>query len=150
MEQLNFPGFRFRTRYTDAGVQIWDEIRKKYVALTPEEWVRQNLVRYLLEIKNYPASLTRVEAGITLNRMPRRADVIVYSSEGQPLVIAECKAPAVKITQPVFDQIARYNIPLKVNYLVVTNGINHYCCRIEEEKNYTFLREVPEYTELIL
>jgi hypothetical protein len=151
MEQLNFPGFRFRTRFADEGKQIWDETRKKYVALTPEEWVRQNLVKYLTEIKNYPASLIRVEAGIMLNRMPRRADIIVYSNQGKPLVIGECKAPAVKITQPVFDQIARYNIPLKVKYLLVTNGINHYCCRIEEEeKTYTFLREIPEYPDLLV
>lgn len=149
MEQLNFPGFRFRTRYTDEGMQIWDEIRKKYVTLTPEEWVRQNLVKYLTEIKKYPASLIRVEAGIMLNRMPRRADLIVYNNKGTPLVIAECKAPSVKITQPVFDQIARYNIPLRVKYLVVTNGINHYCCLIEEGNNtYTFLNEIPGYSDL--
>jgi hypothetical protein len=149
MDKLNFPEYQFRTRYEGQTLQIWDEIRKKYVALTPEEWVRQNLLKYLLNEKGIPSSLMRVEAGITLNRMPRRADVIVYENSGKPLLIAECKAPSVKISQETFDQIARYNIPLKVKYLLVTNGTDHYFCRINANDNsYEFLKEIPGYDKL--
>jgi hypothetical protein len=149
MDKLNFPEFQFRTKYEGKALYIWDDIRKKYVVVTPEEWVRQNLVRYFIEVKEVPASLMRVEVGLKLNKMQRRADVVVYNNNGLPLLIAECKAPSVKITQQAFDQIARYNIPLKVKYLVVTNGLVHYFCRIDEATgSYEFLNWVPGYNEL--
>ena len=149
MEKLNLPEYTFRIATVDGKTQIFDGIRKKYVTLTDEEWVRQNFIMYLISEKNYPASLISIEKSLQVNRMEKRADIVVYGKDLKPKVIVECKAPSVAISQEVFDQVARYNIPLKVDYLIVTNGLIHYCCKIDFNKNeYTFINEVPDFTEI--
>ena len=149
MQRLNLPSYQFRIKKGETRHQIFDDYRKKYVALTPEEWVRQNYIRFLVEEKRFPSALIAVEMGLKLNGMQRRSDVVVYSSLGTPRLIVECKAPEVKVTQETFDQIARYNMVLKVDYLVVTNGLQHYCCKLDyDQEQYYFLREVPHFEEL--
>ncbi len=125
---------------------IFDALRRRWVALTPEEWVRQNFIRYLVEMKHYPESLISVERSLKINQRDFRADVVVFSKSGFPLLVVECKAPEVKVSQQVFDQVARYNIEFQVGFLVVTNGLSHYCCRIDKAKGeYAFLPEIPDY-----
>ena len=125
---------------------IFDVVRKKYLLLTPEEWVRQNFIHYLNKEKKYPFSLMGVEQMVKYNSLKTRADIVIYNLEGKPNVIVECKAPEVKITQDTFYQIAKYNSQLKVQYLIVTNGMKHYCCEMDYETNeITFLEEIPVY-----
>ena len=132
-----------------AGLEIFDPLRRKYVALTPEEWVRQHFVNYLISEKGYPASLMANETMIRLNSLTRRCDTVVYDNTLQPLVICEFKQPDVAISQQVFDQVARYNIVLKVRYLIVSNGLTHYCCRMDyETMSFDYLQEIPEYGQL--
>ncbi len=145
MLSLNLPQYEFTIRQ-GTPAKIFDFIRKKYVALTPEEWVRQNFLKYLVSEKKYPQSLILIEQTLQVNRMKKRCDAVVYNNSGTPLMIIEFKKPEVSITQAVFDQIARYNIPLKVKYLMVSNGLQHFCCSIDFENNhYRFLDNVPEY-----
>jgi hypothetical protein len=149
MNQLNLPAYAFRLRNSNGCDEIFDAFRKKFVALTPEEWVRQNFIRYLVEEKKFPASLIIPEHAIKVNKMNKRCDVVVHDTSGKPLLIVECKAHTVKISQDVFDQVARYNIKLKVPYLIVTNGMEHYCCHIDHvEKKYSFIEDIPMYGEL--
>ncbi len=123
-----------------------DVYRKRFVMLTPEEEVRQRFARYLVEEKGFPASLVMTEYSLKLNKMSRRCDILVHKPAGNPAVLVECKAPEVKITQAVFDQAARYNLEFKVKYLMVTNGIKHYCCEIDfENEKVNFLSELPNY-----
>jgi type I site-specific restriction endonuclease len=124
-------------------------LRRKYIALTPEEWVRQHFVNYLINYKNYPASLMANEAGIKLNSLTRRCDTVVYNNQLEPLMIIEYKESKVQITQNVFDQVVRYNTVLKVPYIVVSNGISHYCCRMNyEDQSFEYLTDIPEYQSL--
>jgi Type I restriction enzyme R protein N terminus (HSDR_N). len=149
MKILNLPKFEYRTKTVDDKKYIFDSQRKKYISLTPEEWVRQHFVNYLINYKNYPAGLIGNEVSLNLNGMKKRSDTVVYNKEGKPFVIIEYKAPNIKITQEVFNQIVRYNMVLKVKYLIVSNGINHYCCSIDYENNsYSFLKDIPLYNEL--
>jgi len=130
-------------------VHIWDAFRKKYVALTPEEEVRQRFAMYLVSEKAYPASLIQTEYSLILNDMQRRCDIMVHKPAGTPAVLVECKAPEVRITQQVFDQVARYNMAFRVSYLMVTNGIKHYCCSIDfEASRVSFMDRIPVYGEL--
>lgn len=146
MYELNLPTFDFRLKKENSVVFIFDVIRKKFVKLTPEEWVRQHVVHFLLEQKHYPASLMNVEVGMEIQTMRRRADIVCYESDGGVRLITECKAPEVKITQTVFEQIAQYNMCLKARYLLVTNGLEHFVCEINaEQKTYTFLQDIPPY-----
>jgi type I site-specific restriction endonuclease len=146
MQQLNFPAYSFRFKNSENKVAIFDEIRKKFVILTPEEWVRQHVVRYLLEEKKYSKSYINVEKMITINGLTKRYDVVVFHPDGSIFVLIECKAPEVPITQITFDQIARYNMVLQANYLMVTNGLHHYFCQMDfESERYNFLRDLPEY-----
>jgi hypothetical protein len=146
MYTLNLPTFDAKIKKTAEGLKIFDSLRRKFVALTPEEWVRQHFVHYLISEKNYPASLITNEAGIKLNSLNKRCDTIVYNNQLEPLMIIEYKEPNVAITQQVFDQIARYNIVLRVRYLVVSNGLSHYCCKMDyENMTFEYLREVPDY-----
>jgi hypothetical protein len=149
LQKLNLPQYSFRLLEGAKGsqrTQIFDIIRKKYVLLTPEEWVRQNFVQYLLNEKKCPLSLIAIEMGLKYNTLQKRGDVVVHDITGKPWLIVECKAPSVKITQEVFDQVARYNMSLKVKYLVVTNGMNHFCCEIDhEERTYKFISEIPKF-----
>lgn len=149
MQQLNLPNYTFKTKEERGKQYIFDEIRKKYLQLTPEEWVRQHFVKYLIQEKNYPASLIVLEKGLKLNELTKRADVLIYK-DSSPILLVECKAPEVKITQSTFDQIARYNLVFKVPYLIVTNGINHYCCVINFETNsFDFIKDIPDFGNLI-
>jgi hypothetical protein len=150
METLNLPSYNFNIKLEGQRKLIFDSIRKKYVVLTPEEWVRQNFISYLVETKNYPKGLIAVEKKVDVNRMAQRSDIVLYNNKAIPVMIVECKAASVKITQQTFNQIARYNMKLRVSYLVVTNGLNHYCCRIDYEKNsFEFISEIPDYKTLI-
>ena len=150
MEKLNLPTYNFNIKLEGQRKLIFDSIRKKYVVLTPEEWVRQNFISYLVEDKNYPKGLVAVERKVDVNRMPQRSDIVLYNNKAVPLMIVECKAASVKISQKTFNQIARYNMKLQVPYLVVTNGLNHYCCQIDYEKNsFKFISEIPDYKSLV-
>lgn len=149
MENLNLPAYDFRYTERENKKYIFDIIRKKYVLLTPEEWVRQNFIRYLLEEKGYIQSLVRVEMFFKLNRLSKRADIALFNRKGQPKVLVECKSPKVTISQVVFEQVARYNLSFKVDFLIVTNGLQHYCCKMDyEKKSYTFLKEIPGFEEM--
>jgi hypothetical protein len=144
MKKLNFPIYQFRFKNSENKVAIFDVIRKKFIVLTPEEWVRQHVVRFLIEEKKYPISLINVEKNLKINGLTKRYDVVVFNSDGTIHILVECKAPEIKISQDTFDQIARYNMAMKANYLMVTNGLNHFYCLIEND-NYSFLKCIPEY-----
>ena len=146
MQELNFPSYAFRLKSSENKTLIFDIIRKKYVVLTPEEWVRQHVLRFLLEEKNYPASLIAVERQLKIHTRTKRTDIVVYNTQGTPEVLIECKAPSVKITQDAFDQIARYNLTANASYLMVTNGLSHFFCQIDaENETYVFLKDIPAY-----
>jgi hypothetical protein len=146
MQQLNFPAYEFKVKTEKQKTQIFDLVRKKYVTLTPEEWVRQHIIMFLVTEKKFPASLIAVEVSLNRGSKKQRGDIVIYTNDGKPRMIIECKAPEVKITQDVFFQIARYNAPLKMNYLVVSNGINHFCCKMDYKNGeHTFLKEIPFY-----
>jgi hypothetical protein len=148
--KLNLPEYHFKTREIAGKGQIFDKWRKKFVSLTPEEWVRQNFLMYLVEEKKYPSSLLAVEAGLKLYTKSKRTDILIFGRGGEPLAIVECKAPEVKINEQVFDQIVRYNMAFQVNYLMVTNGLQHFCCRLNYEDNsYSFLKEIPKYNFIL-
>lgn len=130
-------------------MRIFDEVRKKYVALTPEEWVRQHFIMYLINQKQVPAGLIILEKKLIMNKMSRRPDILIHNRQGEAVMIVECKAPEVNITQDTFDQVARYNSVLSVQYLVVTNGLQHFCCQMDYKGNtYRFLEDIPEYNEM--
>lgn len=149
MYSLNLPTYEAKIRKNSNGLEIFDPLRRKYIALTPEEWVRQHFVNYLINYKNYPASLMANEAGIKLNSLTRRCDTVVYNNQLVPLMIVEYKESKVQITQNVFDQVVRYNTVLKVPYIVVSNGILHYCCRMNyEDQSFEYLTDIPEYQNL--
>ena len=146
MLNLNFPTYNFRFKNSENRVSIFDGIRKKFIILTPEEWVRQHVVQFLLQEKNYPKSYVNVEKLVKVNDIHKRYDVVVFQPNGELFLLIECKAPEVKITQDTFDQIARYNLKLKAQYLMVTNGLNHYFCQMDFEKEqYVFLEELPAF-----
>ena len=148
MFELNLPSFDKKITMKDDKPFILDVIRRQYVVLTPEEWVRQHFVHFLIHHKGYPQSLMANEVQLKLNGMSRRCDTVVYDRTLQPRVIVEYKAPTVNITQKVFDQICRYNMVLQVDYLIVSNGLAHYCCKVDNEnQTYTFLQEIPVYEQ---
>lgn len=147
--QLNLPSYAFRTFQKEGKSLIFDALRHRWVKLTSEEWVRQNFVRYLVEEKHFPASLISVERSLRFNRQDFRADAVVFSTAGRPLLVIECKAPEVAVSQKVFDQIVRYNVEFQVDFLIVTNGLSHYCCKLDKQnQSYDFLREIPDYWEI--
>jgi hypothetical protein len=149
MQALNLPPYEFRTKKENRNLRIFDEVRKKYVALTPEEWVRQHFIMYLIKEKQVPASLIILEKKIIMNSMSRRPDILIHDRQGKAIMIVECKAPEVKISQDTFDQVARYNSVIRVPYLVVTNGLQHYCCRMDyDNSSYDFLEDIPAYAEM--
>ena len=146
MQSLSFPAYTFRLKNSENKPYIFDTIRKKFLVLTPEEWVRQHVIFFLLKEKGFPQSLINVEKEIIVSNTRKRYDIVVFYPDGSILLIVECKAPSVNITQQTFDQIARYNIALDASYLMVTNGLNHYYCQMDyEQKMYHFLRDIPEY-----
>jgi hypothetical protein len=146
MQKLNLPEYNFRIKEEGGKQLIFDTIRKKFVVLTPEEWVRQNFIQYLISEKKYPQNLMAVEKQIKVNGKQRRFDLLVYSRNGQPKLIVEFKAPGVKITQDAFDQVVRYNMALRVEKVIVSNGLQHFACAIDYQKNgFVYLKEIPEY-----
>ncbi|MFQ5571013.1 MAG: type I restriction enzyme HsdR N-terminal domain-containing protein [Rhodothermales bacterium] len=149
MQPLNLPTYEFRTRQIGGKTMIFDSIRQKYVRLTPEEWVRQHFVHYLVQERGVPRALVAIEMGFMYQGMQRRADVVVHDRQGRPLLMVECKAPDVEIRQEVFDQVARYNKVVQARYLVVTNGLVHYCYVIDQAQHTCyFLDELPVYEDL--
>lgn len=146
MPQLNLPNAVLKIKLVKGITQVFDAVRKKYLVLTSEEWVRQHFIYYLNTEKKYPLGLMGIEKIVKYNGQSTRADIILYNNTGKPNMIVECKAPEVKITQDTFDQIAKYNFKLKVNFLVVTNGMQHFCCAMDYENNkINFLKEIPQF-----
>lgn len=146
MQKLNFPQYTFRFKNSENKIAAFDEIRKKFVILTPEEWVRMHVVKYLISEKKYPKSLINVEKQLKIGKRIKRYDIVVFNSEGKVDIIIECKAPSIKISQETFDQIARYNMSLDAAYLMVTNGLQHFYCQLDYElEKYHFLESLPEY-----
>lgn len=150
MKELNLPGYSFKVKSGDDDkTLIFDEIRRRYVVLTPEEWVRQHFVNYLAEYRSYPRGLIGIEVMFKFNKLVRRADILVYDKMGNPVLIVECKAPGVNISTEVFDQIVAYNLKFRLKYIVVTNGIKHYACSTDFDKGtWSFLDKIPDYAIL--
>lgn len=148
MQKLNFPTYSFRFKNSENKVSIFDAIRKKFVILQPEEWVRQHCVNYLIEEKKYPKSLINIEKTLTINTLKKRYDIVIFNKDGSIFLIVECKAPKIAINQNTFDQIARYNLALNASFLMVTNGLNHYYCQMDfKNERYQFLEDIPYYKE---
>jgi hypothetical protein len=151
LKELKLPQYSFRITGNDGNQMILDPLRRKYVKLTPEEWVRQNFVQYLINQGKYPAGLLGIEVLFRFHKLKRRVDVLVHNRNGQPVMIVECKSPDVDLDEKVFNQIADYNLKYMVPYLVVTNGLVHYACKMNfEEKKPDYLMVIPLYEELLL
>ncbi len=149
METLNLPKTELKIAIKDDKQLVFDILRRKYVALTPEEWVRQHFVHHLIRDKGYPAECIGNEISLTLNGTRKRCDSVVYGRNAQPVMIIEYKSPQVEITQQVFEQISRYNIRLRVEWLIVSNGLQHYCCHIDYESGtYRFVEDIPAYNDI--
>lgn len=149
MSKLNLPSYSFQIFEESKKTKIFDVIRKKKIILNPEEWVRQHWIHYLIKDKGFPAGLIAVEKGLEVNKTKKRCDIISYNHAGQALLMVECKAPHIAISQDTFDQIARYNIAFKLPYLVVSNGIQHYCAMINfDTEAFQFIEEIPNYADL--
>ena len=149
MLELNFPAFNYQLKNNENKTSIFDVIRKKYVILQPEEWVRQHCVHYLISEKKYPKSLMNVEKHIKINNLTKRYDIVIFNPNGEIFLVVECKAPNIKITQDTFDQIARYNLALNAQFLMVTNGLQHFYCQMDyQEKRYSFLKDIPNYNSI--
>ena len=149
MVQLNLPPYQIRVKETGGRKQIFDILRRKYVALTPEEWVRQHFIHYLIEHKNYPAPLLANEVPLQIGEKRMRADSVLYDNQLHPRIIIEYKAPNITLTQKVFDQITVYNLLLHVDYLIVSNGMTTYICKMDYEKQtYKFLESIPNYENI--
>lgn len=141
---LDFPPYPFRLREKESGLYIFDEFRKKHLLCTPEEWVRQHLVRYMVEQRKYPAGLIRLEGGVAVSGQKRRFDALFSNSRGEKILLAECKSPSVRLTNKVFEQVAAYNTGHRAKFLLVTNGLQHYCCEMNYESvSYRFLPGIP-------
>lgn len=149
--QLQFPPYDFKIRPSAHGNEIYDVVRKKYVALTPEEWVRQHVVSFLIQARAFPSGRIKLEKSLKIQKLSKRADVVVYDDFAKPLLIVECKAPEIKLSQSVFEQIACYNMALHVRYLIVTNGLQHFFCSIDFDTHQCrFEEEIPTYEQLQL
>lgn len=147
--ELNLPVAELKLSKKACDLYVWCIIRKKSLLLTPEEWVRQHVIHYLVNKKNYPLASIASEMMINVNRLSRRCDLVVYNQTGKPIIIIECKAPEVKISETTFYQIAQYNSKLGVDYLLMTNGLDHYVCKVDHKTGHlAFLHELPEYGEL--
>jgi type I site-specific restriction endonuclease len=149
MERLNLPPAKLNMKQENGRTKVFDVIRKKFVALIPEEWVRQHLIHYFINELQYPSGLMAVEKIVKINGMNKRADIVVYNKKGLPVMIVECKAPDVAVDNSVFEQAARYNMKLGVGHLLVTNGLKHYCARLSKKGGgYKMLKTMPLYDEL--
>ena len=148
LQELNFPKFSFRFKNKENKISIFDVIRKRFVILQPEEWVRQHCIHYLIDYKGYPKSLINIEKELIINSLRKRYDIVIFNSDGSIHLMVECKAPSININQNVFDQIALYNLSLNATYLMISNGINHYYCQMDfKNEKYHFLKDIPEYTK---
>lgn len=146
MQQLNLPSYSFSIKTIKDKPYIFDTQRRRYVSLTPEEWVRQHFIQFLIQDKNYPSAYLAIEKELKMNGMRKRCDAILYNERAEPIIIIEIKAAHVPITQATFDQVAVYNTSLQVVYLMVSNGLQHYCCKIDSKNaQYLFLPEIPSY-----
>jgi hypothetical protein len=146
---LALPDHGLKTRHGADGPQVFDAIRRQWVALLPEEWVRQHFINFLVRDRGCPASLIAVERTLALNGLSKRADIVVHAADGRPVALVECKAPGVKVSQSVFEQAARYNSVFKVKWLIVTNGLQHYCCRVDHSTgSVDFVVEIPDHAAL--
>ena len=151
MLQLNLPEYNFRIKKVDEKFQIFDSQRRRFVSLTPEEWVRQHFIRFLIELKGYPSALLAVEKQLNLNGMKKRCDAVLYDREANPVMIIEFKAPTVAINQETFDQVAVYNSKLKVGLFIISNGLEHYCCKVNQKTaKYEFFPEIPDFNSLFV
>ena len=152
LPKLSFPQYEFKLQPASVpgqSLKIFDIIRKKYVSLSPEEWVRQHLLHFLVNERKFPQSLLSVEKKVLVNKLYRRTDIVAYSTALKPIMIAECKAPSVVLSQDAFDQTARYNMTLGVSYFIVTNGFEVHCCTIDHNsRTYVFLKEIPFYSDM--
>ena len=149
LQPLELPPYAFKISDKNGQLTLFDEIRKKHIVITPEEWVRQHFVQYLINQKKYPKTLIKLEGGHKLHGMAKRTDIVVFNSDGKKILLVECKAPSVDIDQKTFDQVARYNMVHSVSLLAVTNGLQHYFCRIDfEKRDYIFIEELPDYNDL--
>ena len=149
MQKINLPPCNLTIKNGLQNKYIFDIIRKKYLVLTPEEWVRQHFVHFLIDYKHYPPSLMRTENGLKLYNTVKRSDIVIYNRNAEAVAVVECKAPEVKISQSTFDQIARYNIHFKARILMVTNGIDTYCVKINDGGSYQFIEDIPDYKEIV-
>jgi len=147
MQSLNFPQYDFQLREGEKSTEIFDEVRKKWLVLTPEEWVRQHCVIYLRDGLDYPMSLMEIEKGLNVAKLTKRADIVVSNTQGENIMIVECKSPEIKIDQKVMDQAGRYNSTLRVPYLLITNGLRHFCCKNIDGK-WEFLKSIPHWGEI--
>jgi hypothetical protein len=150
LKELNLPPYSFKITGDDKSGMIFDPLRKKYVKLTPEEWVRQNFLQYLIQQGKYPPGLIGVEVMFPLFKVKRRIDILIHDRTGKPVMMIECKADDVPITDSVFDQIVNYNMELKLPFIIVTNGLVHYICKINhEDKRWEFLNVIPLFEDII-
>ena len=146
MLALNFPKYSFKFKNSENKTWIFDIIRKKYVILGPEEWVRQHMVHYLTVTKKYPKSLINVEKQLMVGKLKKRYDIVVYNSDGSIHILVECKAPNIEVSQRVFDQIAQYNKQLNAMFLVISNGLGHFFCKMDySREKYVFLGDIPDF-----
>lgn len=149
MTPLNLPQFEYKIKNEDGKTFLFDIIRKKFVVLTPEEWVRQHFVHYLINYYKYPKSLIKIETGHRFNTLQKRSDIIIYDRQGKSLMVVECKSVLEKINSKTFYQVATYNMTIKAKYLAVTNGLKHYCYIVNYDDNkYTFLNEIPSFEDV--
>ena len=148
MQALNFPAYQFKVKNSENKQYIFDVIRKKYVVLTPEEWVRKHVLHYLINDLKYPKSIIAVEKQLIVNNLRKRFDILIFNRNGLPEIIIECKSHEIRINQETFDQIARYNLELNAKYLMVSNGLDHYFCSLDHKNEcYNFLKEIPNYSK---
>jgi len=149
METLNLPPFAYKLKQSDANSLIFDALRRKYVLLTPEEWVRQHFIHYLINDLRYPKSLISVERGTRYNTLQKRTDVCIYNLDGKPHLLIECKAARVPITQDVVKQVSVYNQTIQAKFIVITNGLEHYCWELDfETRSFKPLQSIPAYTSI--
>jgi type I site-specific restriction endonuclease len=149
MEALNLPTYFFKIKEVNGKKYVLDEVRRRYVALTPEEWVRQHIIKFLSCDRNYPLTLFSIEKRHLHNRMARRCDFVIYNRTGQPLMVVECKAPTIEIGQQAFDQVNRYNQQYKAPFLLITNGNKHFCCKVNmKNQKFEFLKDIPTYNAI--
>lgn len=150
MERLNLPTYSFSVKVVDDKKLIFDKLRKKYVTLTPEEWVRQHFLQYLVEAKQYPVGLISVERGFDLYKTKKRTDIVIFNQAGKPWVLVECKAPSIPVNSLWFDQAFAYNLSIKAAYIMLTNGMSHFCMKVKPDfSGVDFLKEIPAFSQLL-